>query len=152
MANHLVECTYLIVLWLVFQLLKKWSCFFCSANGFSVLMEMHGVLPCMLLNNRWFLYSFSIYLHVYRTLKGSVVASAYPEYELLLYLLLISRILQCCGSQLLDPGSLWTLISAHLHLGHSEMKFNWRLPDPAVVSVTCKILPVRGVIAFGCHL
>lgn len=58
---------YLIFVRLVFQLLKKWLCF-CSANGFSVLMEMHGVLPCMLLNNSRFLYVFSVYLHVCRTL------------------------------------------------------------------------------------
>lgn len=66
MTNHFVECTYLIFLRLVFHLLKKLSCF-CSANRFSVLIEMHGVLPCMLLNNSWFLYLFSIYLHVCRT-------------------------------------------------------------------------------------
>lgn len=70
------------------------------------------------------------------------------------YLLLLSRILQFWGSQQLDPGSLSILISAEaVGLCHSEMKFNWRLPDPAALFyLTCKILPLREVIAFGCHL
>lgn len=50
MMNHFMECTYLIFQRLVFHLLKELS-WFCSANGFFVVIGMHGVLPCMLLNN-----------------------------------------------------------------------------------------------------
>lgn len=62
---------------------------------------------------------------------------------------LIGGILQFWGLQLLDPGSLWTLISAEaVRLCNSEMKFSWRLLDPAAtVSLACKILPLKAVMA-----
>lgn len=152
MTNHFVECTYLIFLRLVFQLLKKLSCF-CSANGFSLFIKMHEVLPCMLPNNSWFLYLFSIYFHVCSTLEESVVASAYPEYELLLYLLL-SRILQFWG---VTAAWSWLPLDSDLSWSCQALSFRDEVQLETARSQQLLFLsPARSclweVIAFGCHL
>lgn len=130
MTNHFVECTYLI-----FLLLKKLLCF-CLVNGFSLLREMHEALPCMLTNKSWFLCLFSVYFHVCRTLLRSQCSQN------------MSCSSTCCSSGgscssgghnhlILAPSGLWP----HVKLSDTVIQ---RLPDlAAVISLTCKILPLR---------
>lgn len=128
MTNHFVECTYLI-----FLLLKKLFCF-CSADGFSSQRCMKPCPACFQIKADFC--ACSVFIPCVQDSEGwySQNMSCSPA----------------CNSSggpcspgghshfILAPSALWS----HIKLSDPVIQ---RLPDlAAVISLTCKILPLRG--------